>query len=255
VGDDEGREEGRCEVSTQTSMLVDEQVAVTVRAHATARAWLNAFLATGDEENRPVLNRTLCLEFFAGGVQLIACDGTALFRSWVPLVADDKSESAVNDWPVTAELPDRSIVIMDTEGFGLAFMRSLLRVTADEERQFELLAISTAPADDGATLALGEEFATERLTLRACGQRIDLRLYDGPYVNWRNARLGMDDVERVDGLTIGTHVFQLVGKLKAVNAVDLEFYGDRKHVVFAARGVTEVRGLLMPMRRQKVDDE
>jgi hypothetical protein len=220
-----------------------------VRARAAAIAWINAFIAASQEIERRALYRSLSLEFFDAGVQLIGCDGTAVFRAWVPGI--EHSDAA---WPLIEEVPDRAIVVMDPDGSGLGFVRALLRVTAEEGHEFEPLTISTGTADDEASLSLGEEFMTERLTLRACGQRIDLRLYDGAYPDWRQLRLGVEDIERVDGLTVATRLFGMVSKLKGTGAVDLQFYGEKRHIMFTARGETEVRGLIMPMRRRAAEE-
>ena len=221
---------------------------ITVPARAAAIAWLNAFSAASTDPERPALYRTLSLEFFEGGIHFAGCDGTVLFRTWVPKVADGETEEA--PWPHNSEAPDRTVVVMDLDGFGSGYMKTLLRVTGEEAHEHEELTMSTATHDEDATIALGTEFMTERLILRACGQRIDLMLYQGLYPDWRMLRLGMEAVERVDSLTIATRLFALVGKLKAVSAVNLEFYGDAKHVAFVARGESEVRGLMMPMRKQ-----
>lgn len=228
-------------------MTTAAQTQITVPARAAALAWLNAFQATGTYPDRPTLHHTLALEFFSGGVQVIGCDGTALFRSWVPSVPED--EERVAEWPDQSEAPERRIVVMDPDGFGKGYMTTLLRVTGEEAHEHEELVITTASQDEDATIALGSEFMTERLILRACGQRIDLVLYEGAYPDWRTLRLGIEAIERVDSLTLATRLFALVGKLKAVSAIDLDFYGQEKYIAFHARGESDVRGLLMPMRK------
>lgn len=224
-----------------TDTMAEPEVLVTVRARQAAYAWLNAFLASSTDEARPALYKTIGLEWHDAGVQMIGCDGTVLFRTWTP--TED------GPWPDVAEAPRRSVVVMDPDGFGIGFMRSLLRVTSDKEHEHEQLTISTSPNDEGATIALGTEFMTERLSLRACGQRIDLLLYDGHYPDWRRVRLGMEAIERMASMTVATRIFGLVGRLKAVDSCDVEFYGDKNHIAFVARGESEVRGLLMPMKK------
>lgn len=218
---------------------------ITVPARAAATAWLNAFLASSTDPDRPTLYRTLSVEFFRRGIQVIGCDGTALFRCWVPRTGDEKPATA----PHFAEAPSRTVVVMDPDGFGKGYMSTLLKVTSEEAHELEELTITTATQDEDATIALGTEFMTERLILRACGQRIDLVLLDGQYPDWRALKLGMETVERVDSLTLAPRLFALVGKLKGVSAVDLEFHGDERHIGFVARGDSECRGLLMPMRK------
>ena len=226
------------------SVTSDRDLSIEVRAHALAIAWLNCYLAASQDEDRAVLYRTICIEVFNDGVHLIGCDGSVVFRSWVPAVSCDG-----HAWPLLEEAPERSIVVMDPDGFGIGFMRELLRVTNEEGHEYEALTLTTAVADADATIALGQEFMTERLILRACGQRIDLRLFEGPYPNWRAVQLGIDAAERVEGMTVASRAFAIIGKLKEITSVDLAFSGEEKRVTFTARGDTEVRGMLAPMRR------
>ncbi|MGV3707973.1 MAG: hypothetical protein ACO1Q7_03965 [Gemmatimonas sp.] len=235
---------------------VGPTVKVSVNARAAALAWLNAFLATGQNEDRPLLYRTLAIEFFDAGVQFIGCDGTAIFRAFVPRAPHDEEPGYKEpEWPILAEAPERSIIVMDSDSFAIGFMRTLLRVTNEDFNAHQLLHISTSPIDEGAELSLGEEFLKDRLTLRSCGQRIDLPLFEDKYPNWREAKLGLDAAEHVEGLTIAPRIMAMTGRIKGARAIDLEFYGDSKHVTFTARGDCEVRGLLMPMRREKVEDD
>lgn len=221
----------------------EESTAIVVPARNAATGWVNSFLASGTDEDRPVLCQTLSLEWYDQGLHIVGSDGTALFRSWVPCEPETK-------WPPHRYEPERQVIVMDTEGFGLAFMRSLLRVTNDEAHAHEELTVTTAPADEGATLSLGAAFTNERLILRACGQRIDLRLREDKYPNWRGLQLGIDDDDRVAGFVIASRLFAMVGKLKGVAAIDVKLHGDRKMIAFEADGDAPVRGLLAAMEKR-----
>src|SRR5689334_16300941 len=62
-------------------------VQIRVPAREAAIAWLNAFLATSGDSERPLLYRTISVEvfeFYPKGVQFIATNGHILFRAWVP---------------------------------------------------------------------------------------------------------------------------------------------------------------------------
>lgn len=222
---------------------------LTVRAAPAAVAWLNAFLATSDVEERPLLYKTLSAEFFKHGLHLIATNGHIMLRAWCPTFEEDDEKLA--DWPDIAEVPERSVVIMDSDGFALGFMRTLLSVTKDDPYKLAPLTIEVSPAPDGEQTPLGEEFATEHLTLRACGQRLDCKLMEETYPNWRGLQFGLP-AERVDGMTIAPRYLGVIGKLKGVDRVDCEFHGDTRHISVTAKGESEVRGLLMPMRRGEV---
>lgn len=229
-----------------------EAVDITVPARAATVAWLNAWLATAQDESRHVLYRSLSLEAFQDGqqqgLQFIGCDGTALIRTWVPAIGTEEEHTEA-PWPDVSEDPTRAVIAIDVEGFGVAFMKTLLRLTSDEDRALEELHISTSPCDENATLSLGEEFMAERLTLRSCGQRIDLKTRQDTYPNWRAVDFGKD-VERVDGMEIGTRMFAMLGKLKGVEGVALEFRGEDKSIAFFGHaGDANVRGLIMPRRR------
>jgi hypothetical protein len=41
----------------------------------------------------------------------------------------------------------------------------------------------------------------------------------------------------------------MLGRLKAVTALDLTFHGTDKHIGFAGQGLVGVRGVIMPMRK------
>jgi hypothetical protein len=224
-------------------------LSITVPARAAAIAWLNTFLASSQDKERPILCRTMSLEWFDSGVQFVCTDGTALFRCWVPSVED-----ADASWP-HKHRPTQSVVVMDPDGFGIGFMRALLRVTGEEAHAGETLTLSLSPHDDAPEIALGAEFMTERVTLRACGQRIDLRLFDAEYPDWRNLKLDVIPVERVEGMLIATRLYGLLGKLRGVASAELEFHGDNRFIAFTAKGEAPVRGLLMPMRRVMAEPE
>jgi hypothetical protein len=228
-------------------MSEDVQVIAKVQVPAglASVAWVNAYLATGQEKERTPLYRKLSLEVFPGGIQLIGCNGQALFRTWVPQADGDWD----SEWPDNDVAPEQSIVISDEDGFGLAFIKTVLAATKDDAHINEKLMLEIAPADEGEEPSLGEALAKQRLILHACGQRLELQVFDVKFPHWRKLQLGIDASERIERLAIGTKVFGLLGKLKGVPTVDLDFHGEEKAVVFMGNGAAMVRGLLMPCRR------
>jgi hypothetical protein len=215
-------------------------VGITVNAGRAATAWLNAFLATSQDEARPALYRTLSVELFEAGAQFVGCDGTMLFRAWVP--GDGQP------MPDAAEAPERAVVVMDTDKFALAFMRTLLAAAGDDAGKLATLSLAVEPAEGDTPL--GEAFQPEILTLRAFGQELHCRLYESSFPDWRGLRFGLDRAEAVDGMTLAVRLFAAVGKLKGMLGVDCAFIGAERQIVIHAKGAeAEVRGLLMPMRR------
>lgn len=223
-----------------TSLLAHPTI--TLNASATTTAWINAFLAAGQSEDRPVLYRTLSVEFFKEGVHFVACDGALLFRTWVPKVDAD--------WPEDYEHPEHCVVVMDGEHFALGFVRTLLSATKDFEVAEIALSIEPAPEAEG-EVPLGAELSKDVLTLRALGQQLHCRLYEAPYADWRNLKFGLEQGERVDGMKVATRMFAALGKLKNIGAIDCTFTGGEKQIILT--GERNFRGLMMPMQRPKKD--
>ena len=225
-----------------------------VNAGAAARAWLNAFLAASGDKNRKILYRTLSIEFFGNGVQFIGCSGTLLFRTWAPREPDE-DERDREDWKTppmpeieqTPDYGDLSVVVLDDDKFALAFMKTLMAAASSDQAAATMtIGIETI---DTFQFALSDDLAEHVVALQAFGQQLHCKVLDAPYVNWRGLDLGIARRELVDGMTISPDTFKTIGQLKGVSAVDLDFKGKTKGIVLHASGLSEVRGLAMPMRR------
>lgn len=222
-------------------------VAVELNAFRFGLAWQNAFLAHGEDDSRPTLYRTIAIEVFPKGVQFVGCNGVMLFRTWAPIKGcEDES------MPLLEEAPDRSVVVMDAERFAIGFIKVLTQTAGIEDNQYAPveLTIERAPADEEAPL-LGEAFEQDVLVIRAFGQHLRCRLYDGEFVNWRGASYGLKEGERVDGMMLSTKTLGTVGRLKGFLGVECLFHGEAKAIEIHGVGAhAEIRGLLMPMRRK-----
>lgn len=224
-------------------------IRVSLKTSDLALAWVNVFHATGQSEDRPRLYRTIALEFFPHGVQLVATDGHLLLRtfvsdgSWGEHVGYDR-------WPDLLSRPIRAVTVMDREGFGIGFMKTVLKTAQQQDDAGEMLELSLTRHVDADQPDLGEDLSAWRLTIRSCGQRFDLKLHDEAYPNWRALNIGTSWAERVDGMTLAPWVFRTLGKLKGPTAFELDFQGDDRAIFLSTRGV-HIKGLVMPMRRAK----
>jgi hypothetical protein len=225
-------------------------ITLNLRARAFATAWLNAILATSKDKDRPLLFRTMSVELFRDGVQLISTNGHALFRTWVPSI------DAINyptPFPLVEEAPALAVVVQDASNFAKTFLQTVYAATAGEDGGIETLVLTVAPVVDEAEPPLSEELQKSRLTLAALGQELHCPLFEQEYPNWRALNFGIDRAELVDGMTIAPAMFAMVGRLRAVWKVDCSFHGQTKAIVVHATGDTEVLGLLMPMRREDAE--
>jgi len=236
-------------MTTATITVEHEPIATaTLGARAAATAWLNAFLATSQDENRPTLYRSMSVEFFSRGVQFIATDGTILLRTWAPL-----QDGIDTSWPEIDEAPDVSVVVMDHDKFAVGFIRAALAAAGDLELMPLTLSLESAEPAEGP--ALGEALAPSVLCLSAFGQRLNCKLYESPYPNWRALEFGIDASERVSGLTVAPRMFATLGKIREAFKIDTEFRGTDKAIDITAHGIGYVvaRGLVMPMRREDAE--
>lgn len=214
-----------------------------VWANATTLAWLNAAIACSQDESRHAIYRTISVEFFPAGVQFVATDGHMLFRSWVRYGDIGDLPGRMPDW---YERPEDHVVVMDTEKFALGFMRTLNAAVGEDDAEMTM-SVDLAEGEP----ALGEEVSEYVLTLQALGQRLSCKLYDGAFPDWRGLNLGIDPAERLDGLTLAPKLFAAVGKIKGARGVALTFRGEEKAIEFDCGEILNVRGMLMPMRREK----
>lgn len=224
------------------------RASITVNASVAAQCWINAFHATGQDVERWALYRTMSVEIYRTGLQFIATSGSVLFRTWVPTI---DSDGKAYDWPEQDARPESAVVVMDGNHFALSFIKALLSAS----RQFEVaelsLSVEEAPEQgDDEEPPLGATFSKDVLTLRAFGQQLHCKLFEDKYPNWRALDFGIDQAERVDGMTIATAMFSTVGKLKGVGAVDCTFTGGEKQIVLTGAD-GRFRGVLMPMRRKE----
>lgn len=222
---------------------------LAVDASAAALAWSNAFLAAGQDEDRPLLYRTLAVEFFSDGVQFIATDGTMLFRTWVSAWGEDAPWAQDDDWS-GARTPLQRIVVMDRDRFALGFIKTLQAATKELVVTLTL-AIEEAPERGEGEQALGDEFSSMVLTLRALGQQLHCRLYESDYPNWRALDFGVPASERVEGMALSSHVLSTLGKIKTFGGLNLDFTGENRRINVTSWLGDTIRGVVMPMQRQK----
>lgn len=226
-----------------------------VDAHTAATAWINAAMASSDDPKREMLYRTVALDFYAcAGLQFVGCNGHILLRTWTPL--NDK-ELIVADRPAFESRPVESYVVMDPERFGLGFMKTLLAATKDEAHKLETLTLSVLAEREAVQPALGDALLAKYISLQAMGQRLDLRLMESGYPDWRRLRLGVDDFERVDGMAVAPRYLAVLGRLKGVTRIELDRADESLYFMVRATGPGDlpVDGILAPMLRSKEKTE
>jgi DNA segregation ATPase FtsK/SpoIIIE-like protein len=226
----------------------------TYDAATFARAWLSVALATGKDETRPVLDRTIHLEQFVEGVRLVATDSYMLLTAWVP---------AEGHWldgePDLGEVPRRRAIAQDTDGRAAGLLKYARKLTTpkgdspapmpDLDVRVEL-GVQIAEDDDAEPSFEGMEPTWVTLELPDL-EKVKLRVVDGEYPQWRKLVTSFEgaetkqlalDPDRIDALA-------KVGQIHRGAAIGWEFGGaDKLARVTVIDSEPHVSGIVMPCR-------
>jgi hypothetical protein len=188
-----------------------------------ATAWLSVAQASSTDKLRPALCRTVLVEEYPHGVQLVATDSYMLLRSWVPFQGVD-SLSLEAEPPELYEGPERSSVVMDPDGRGkqlLSWARSLAN-RCDEFDDRPELRVQVGVAEHSLSSAAqafdGMDPTWAKLKLDA-EEEVRLQLYEGEWPNWRSIIKGLEPVE-TKSVALGPSIMERLAKVS-------KLHGDR----------------------------
>lgn len=238
---------------TDITHLLTGRDPLEVDARGFATAWLNAFIATGQDDDRGALYRTMHVTLGERGLELAATDSVLLAWSTVDVAG------------VSFRLGDRSVLGYKSRRYDLVAMdrdhrgRDLLKFVHKDaaDRLNAKVRVSLVRMDENPDEpSLGPDFLRDALVIEYMGERVPLPLWDGPAFGWR--RLWTErqkiDNEAVDEVRLSVEVLGRYKALKhaeteggATPAVRFEFAGDR---VIAWHHVNRIatHGLVMPYR-------
>lgn len=231
------------------TMTEIEGKTLTFDASDLASAWLGVAQASGKDEERPALSRTMLVEVFLAGVQLVATDGYMLLTAWVPGAFEIASP------PDLDERPDDVVIAMDPHGRGLGLMGHV-RKRASE----------AAASGVGAKVAfrigqppmIPEETVEQGLEVRALiidhpgREELALPLFEGDYPNWREI-LATHKAIKTDAIAINPEIIGRLARLGRFYDEPLVWRFGGAHGA-ALLSIGPIRGAAMPMRWPGIDD-
>lgn len=216
---------------------------LTLPASDFAPTWLNVSLSSSDDEARPVLYKTVLIEVFSHGVQLVATDSFMLMCGFAPTAQSDLTNP-----PSLDEAPEATYIVMDPD----QRMRSLMRHMRKEAKAAEkesrscdvTLSFKSAETLDVPTL----DPSLDRMAcvVDAGAERLTLPLYEGEFINWRP--LLAREPEAVQDVWFSPYLLGRFGKLVDVGVEGFHFQTAGSLGVCTFRS-PEVRlfGGIMPM--------
>lgn len=164
---------------------------LTFDADVLARGWIATNVATGDDDQHPILCGTLLIEVYSDGVRLTATDRYMLLTTWVSAQGRDTEDERDLD-----EAPDDVLVVRDPDGRGralLAYLRKLaVKAAKDELPAPDVQLLLRAPAEEGDEAGFpGMEL--ECVVIEYPGhEKVSLPIVQGTYPSYRTLLLGHD---------------------------------------------------------------
>lgn len=218
---------------------------LTVPGSTIAPCWLNSWLATGSDQNRPLLYRTVSVEIFKTGVQLIASDGALLLGTFAPAAAYDEDPP-----PSIDEAPAAAYVVQDEKRRAVALMKFIAEEAAEaaeQERVYDIR-LSVVAVDSGAVQTLDPSLDRKAFVIETETERLTLPIYEADWMAWR-ATLTSRKPQKSDGNRFDPRLLGQLGKLRAVSSIEFAYHGTGEMETIAAPDAEcYLFGAIMPMK-------
>ena len=220
-----------------TSLLFD--------AEQFAAAWLAVFAATGQDEMRPLLHRTLNIETHADGVRLAALDGYMLLSCAVP----HKGRLGVSDGPAV-----ESITVHDPDHRGRDLLKFAYKTVTAKDAPPDDIGVSFGPGtlEDGQFAGMEQDVIT--LTFPAISQTpesVSLSLMEQTFPEWRQLVEREDKTTREVALSLEVLSRLATVRQRGFEHIRLTFDGPLGPIILDANRLgmpLQLVGALMPVR-------
>lgn len=194
---------------------------VTAPGLALANAWLNVALASSDDENRPILWRSVLVETFKTGLQLIATDSYLLLGCYVPFPRHDLTPP-----PGLDEKPNETVIAVDPAGRMTSLMRHVHKeaVKAEEAGEDYEVRLAARSIESTATPTLDPSLDRLRFTVQTDDERLSLPIYEAEYPNWRSLVAKPNTVATED-VALSIDILARLGRIRGASHLQFTFDG------------------------------
>jgi hypothetical protein len=220
---------------------------MTLPARELASGWLNASLAAGSDSARPQTYRTMLVEVFDEGVQLVASDGAMLLTTPVATISDPGGLNL----PSADQVPDESFIVMDLDGRMRNLMRWVLKdakAAEKEGREAVPVSVEVRSGERSSAPTLSPDLDRKIMVVTTERERLDLELYEGVFLAWRPLFAG-HVAKPTETVAFAPTLLARLGRLRDVeNAVEFQLGGPDGGAKFGIDCDPPIEGLLMPVR-------
>jgi hypothetical protein len=215
---------------------------MTLPARGFATAWLNVSLASGSDEQRPQMYRTVLVEVFERAVRLVAADGVML------LTATVKVDDGDLDVPDSA-VADEHYIVIDHDGRMRNLMSWVLRdaVAADKSGlEPTQVVVEVRSGERPSMPTLSPDFDRQVMVVGSDREQLDLDLYGGRYLEWQQLFAGRK-LEPTPKVGFSPAMLGRFGKLRDLaHPVVFHLAGTDGSAQFEIGCEPPILGLLMP---------
>ncbi len=218
-----------------------------------ATAWLSVAYAASDDKSRPVLCKTVLVEEYSHGVQLISTDSYMLLRAWVPVLE--------HDWdppPTLDDAPMRATIVSDPDGRGKALLQYCRQLAARARKKPGVeppdlrveVGVKYIDPDAAAPTFEGLEPLWVKFDLPDAEQ-VRLQIVDAEYPTWRTL-VGDVDAQETKHVALNPEILSRLVKVSNLHdgkAWQWEWCGEiRPAIVSVRESDPHISGLVMPCR-------
>lgn len=216
--------------------------AFTLPSMHVADAWLPVWCATSNDSQRPILHRTMCVEWFEGnGVRLIATNSYVLLTGWIGVTEHEPE-------PHYDAKPDLVTVVPDADKRGLGLIKyaaSCAKADKDPDGNYHRTKLAVGkPRSSRKTPALADELEQQVLVIGYEGETVELPIMEAEFPSWRTLLAGRT-AEPVERLAVSPTVLDALAKTG--REFTMRFSGEMGGVSIETHAGTPIRGLYMPM--------
>lgn len=229
---------------------------ITLDAGTLARGWLAVYQATGKDDNRPAIYKTLHIQQHSHGVRLVATDSYMILTCWVPEADNDLTPE-----PGWDEVPYASATVIDRHSRAISLLTyALTLANSDDHKTLEVnisLNVPWQPDDtDPKDLQIDGFEALAAVLEVPEKERLQMEVYEGGYPNVGGLLTRQKRV-RTDMLGLNPDITARLSKAAKIavqggdpelgaSGIKLWFGGRDKPLQVAFGSDPEITGLVMP---------
>lgn len=218
-------------------------------AHTLAKGWRSVAIASGSDKYAPALDHAVFIEQYSNGVRLVATDSTVLLHTWCPTA--EAEEEFWYDPPEWDDVPLATAVALDPHGRAKGFLAHAQQLAGDDNAGMIEISLDLGVVVEEHEPRIAGLAPTWCILEMRKRERLQLRLYEGEWPNWRALYLGVVP-QATAMVALNLEVAGRLAKLAKIHGTTRLGYHFAGPMAMAKvellESIPEIHGLVMPCR-------